>query len=386
MPAWRIEFLASVSPEETSSGLGRVVWELAASLHRLGHTVRVLYPADPATPHDAVRGVAAVPIPVAGAGRRPFARDIAFGKRATAEIDARADVIVGNDEKAGAVGRLPGRARSPPAWVHFAHDVALHTFDTLRPLEPNRGVRQRVGNWLDRRTLRGLEDRAISRARLVVVGSRLNADLIKRYYEVPTDRVAVVPIGVPDPVDVGTKAEARLALHVPPDVPVVAFVGRTPDRQGLPTALDAFGRVRSFFPGARFLVVGASPKAEPGVVPLGVVDETTKARVLRAADVFLFPARYEGFGLAPREAMRYGLATVVSAHVPMDGVDPGAVRVVAGDDAGDYASELAELLADLALRRSIGEAARAGSTSWSFDTMAERFEKAVSPFVPAGLR
>ncbi len=381
MPAWRIEFLASVPPEETSSGLGRVVWELGASLTRLGHTVRVLYPADPATPHAPFHGVEAVPLPTTGASRRPFGRDIAFGRHATEAIARDADLVVGNDERAGAVGTLSGGARATPAWVHFAHDVSLHTFDTLRPTEPDRGLRQRVGNWLDRRTLRGLEGRALARAGVVLVGSRSNADLLERYYPGTARRVAFLPIGVPAPLDVGTKAQARLELKVPPDVPVVAFVGRTPERQGLATALDAFRRVRSFFPGARFLVVGSSPPVEPGVVPLGVVDETTKARALTAADVFVFPARYEGFGLAPREAMRYGLATVVSAHVPLDGVGEGALRVVASDEAGDYASELAELLADVALRRSLGEAARAASASWSFDTMAERFEKAVAPLL-----
>ena len=378
MPTWRVEILSSVGPEETSSGLGRVVWELGAALATLGHSVRVLYPEDPPTPHAPVRGVAAVPVPTAGAGRRPFSRDIAFGKRATALLDPAADVIVGNDEKAGAVGTPPRRG-GHPVWIHFAHDVALHTIDTLRPLEPDRGVRQRVGNWLDRRSLKGLEGKAIDRAHAVVVGSKTNALLLEKYYRVPKERVAVVPIGVPAPRDVGSKADARLALKVPPDVPVVVHVGRTPDRQGLPTALEAFRRVRGFFPGARFLVVGSSPKPEPGVVPLGVVDEETKARALKAADVFLFPARYEGFGLAPREAMRYGLATVVSSHVPMDGVDASAVRVVATEEAGDYASELAELLADVALRRSLGEAARAASASWSFDVMATRFEKVVAP-------
>lgn len=384
MARWRIDFLASVGPEETSSGLGRVVWELAGSLARLGHHVRVVYPADPPTPHAPVDTVEAVPIPTTGASRRPFGRDIAFGKRATGVLDASADVIVGNDEKAGAVGAVG--ARRGPAWIHFAHDVALHTFDTLRPLEPDRGFRQRFGNWLDRRALKGLEDRAIARSRLVLVGSAKNAELLRRYYKVPGERVQLLPIGVPRPLEVGTRAEARLALHVPPDVPVVAFVGRNPERQGLPTALEAFRRVRSFFPGARMVVVGSKPATEPGVLALGVVDEPTKARALRAADVFLFPARYEGFGLAPREAMGYGLATVVSSHVPLDGVDPALLRVVASDDAGDYASELAELLADVALRRTLGEAARAASSAWSFDAMAERFEKSVGRFVAPAAR
>ncbi|HEY6238244.1 MAG TPA: glycosyltransferase family 4 protein [Thermoplasmata archaeon] len=382
MPRWRIDFLASVPPEETSSGLGRGVWGLSGALVSLGHRVRVLYPADPPRAHAPYLGVEAVPVPTAGASRRPFGRDIAFGRRATALIEPTTDLLIGNDEKAGALGTVPSTRKDRPVFGFMAHDVALHTFDTLRPLEPDRGLRQRVGNWLDRRALKGLEGQALARARAVLVGSSLNAELLERYYRIPKNRIHHLPHGVPDPVAVGTKAEARLALKVPPDVPVVAFVGRTPERQGLPVALAAFRKVRVFFPGARFLVAGSTPKSEPGVVPLGLVDEMTKARVFTAADVFIFPAKYEGFGLAPREAMRYGLATIVSSQVPLEGIEPSeACRVVASEDPADYASELAELLADPALRRSLGEAARTLADAMSYDRMAERFERIFAPIV-----
>jgi glycosyltransferase involved in cell wall biosynthesis len=130
-------------------------------------------------------------------------------------------------------------------------------------------------------------------------------------------------------------------------------------------------------------VVGMGPPAEPGVLALGTVDELTKARVLRASDVFLFPARYEGFGLAPREAMRYGVATVVSRHVPLEGVEPRtAVRIVPTDDPADYASELAELFADPRLRRSVGEAGRLYADRFSYARMADQFERWVAPLLP----
>ncbi|MCI4362358.1 MAG: glycosyltransferase family 4 protein, partial [Thermoplasmata archaeon] len=235
------------------------------------------------------------------------------------------------------------------------------------------------------RALERLERSALNRADVVIVASEKNRDLLATYYGVPKERVALLPLGIPAPIDVGTAAEARAALKIPIDVPVVAFVGKTPDRQGLDIALEAFRRTRVFFPGARFVVAGSSPKVEPGVASLGVVDEPTKARVFRAADVFLFPARYEGFGLAPREAMRYGAATVVSRHVPMDGAVPGTdVRVAADDDPGTFASELAELLADPATRRALGQHGKAYADTLSYERMAERFEGFFAPRVPPG--
>ncbi|HEV8049393.1 MAG TPA: glycosyltransferase family 4 protein [Thermoplasmata archaeon] len=387
MPGWRVDLLATAAPDDPTSGLSRTVFELGRALAERGHSVRVLYPSDgrPAPPGPA--GVEAVSVPLIGVSRRPFGRDIAIGRAASSLIRPDSDVVIGNDEKAGAL-QMPRAGGHRSVFGMFFHDVALHTFDTLRPLEPNGGVRQRVGNWLDRRALLRLESAALARADVVIVGSEANRALLGRYYAVPKDRIALLPLGVPAPLDVGTREAARAALRIPADAPVVAFVGRTPERQGLDLALAAFRRVRVFFPGARLLVAGSSPPAEPGVNGLGVVDEITKARVYRSADVFLFPARYEGFGLAPREAMRYGVATIVSSHVPLDGATaPADVRVVSDDDPGSYASELAELLADPATRREVGRLGQAYADTLSYEKMAERFETLFAPRVtgsPAG--
>jgi glycosyltransferase involved in cell wall biosynthesis len=358
------------------------VWELAAALTARGHRVRVLYPAESHGAHGAFRGVERVPVPVTGQTRRPFGRDIAIGKNASRLIDPESTVVVGNDEKAGALSIPSGRNGHGPILVQVVHDVALHTFDTLRPLEPDGGIRQRLGNWVDRRTLKRLEGDALNRAAAVLIASELNRKLLTEYYRVPSGRVHLVPHGVPDPLEVGARADARLALHLPNDVPVIAFIGRTPERQGLPLALDAFRRVRQLFPGSRFVIVGSKVPSEAGVMVLGPVDESTKAQVLRAADLFLFPARYEGFGLAPREAMRYGVPAIVSAHVPMDGANlERDLRCVSTDDAGEYAAALAELIADPALRRQIGDAGKAYADQFSYPKMAERFEATVGPLV-----
>jgi 1,4-alpha-glucan branching enzyme len=383
MAGWRVDLLATAAPDDPTSGLSRTVWELGHALAERGHSVRVLYPSDGRASAPGPSGVEAISVPVIGVSRRPFGRDIAIAKAASSLLRPDVDIVVGNDEKAGAL-ELNGHGGRKPVFGMFFHDVALHTFDTLRPIAPERGVRQRVGDWFDRRALQRLEQAALARADVVIVASAKNRDLLGTYYAVPKDRVALLPLGVPNPLEVGTKADARLALKVPADVPVVAFVGRTPDRQGLDIALEAFRRVRVFFPGARFLVVGSAPKAEPGVAGLGVVDEQTKARVYRAADVFVFPARYEGFGLAPREAMRYGVATVVSPHVPLDGAVAGTdVRVAADDDPGSYSSDLAELLADPALCRALAQHGKTYADTLSYERMAERFESLFTPRVRA---
>ncbi len=376
---WRIDFLATAPPQDTTSGLSRAVWSLAAALVARGHSARVLFPSSNLAVRADVQGVTAIPVPDPGDRRRPFGRDLAIGRDASDLIDPGVDVIVGNDEKAGAL-EWRTRPDGRPVFAMILHDVALHTFDTLRPHDPPGGLRQKVGNWLDRRALQKLEGNALSRARVILIPSEMNRELLRAKYGIADARVQLMPHGVPDPIDAGTAAEARLALKVPADVPVLSFIGRNPERQGLPTALAAFRKVRALFPGARLLVVGSPAPSESGVVGLGVVDELTKARVLRASHLFVFPARYEGFGLAPREAMRYGVPAIVSRHVPLEGIDPkSAVRIVDSDDPADYAAEIAGLLADPAKCRAMGEAGRRYADAFSYGRMAELFERFLAP-------
>ncbi len=383
MDSWAIDLIASAPPEEYGSGLSRTVWGIAAEMVRRGHRVRVLYPSHPFQIAPPYQGVERVPIPVVGRKREPYGYERAIARHATELLDPKADLVLANDEKGGAIELPNGHRAGRPVFGMLAHDIQQHHLLTMRAVtQPSPTVRQRVGTWLDRRTIARLEGRAFARSRGIVVASEANRKLLLELYPVPPDRVHVIPYPVPPLPEVGDKNACREALHIPLDVPVVAFLGRSPERQGLPIALEAFRRVRVFFPGARFLVAGTTTPPEPGVMSYGVVDEGQKSRILHAADLFLLPARYEGYGLAPREAMRAGVATIVSAHVPIDGAAAGReLRVVAEDDPGAYASDLAELLADPAQRRELAETGRKYAARFGIDQVTARIEAVYAPFL-----
>ena len=67
---------------------------------------------------------------------------------------------------------------------------------------------------------------------------------------------------------------------------------------------------------------------DPGVVRLGFVSNDELARLYRGAAAFVFPSRFEGFGIPIVEAMASGAPCVVSSHPSMDEASgDAAVRV-----------------------------------------------------------
>ncbi|MGK9165932.1 glycosyltransferase family 4 protein [Inquilinus limosus] len=116
-------------------------------------------------------------------------------------------------------------------------------------------------------------------------------------------------------------------------------------------------------------VVGDGP-ARPRIEPLydpartsfrGALPSESMPEVLAQADLFVWPAVNEAFGMALLEAQAAGLPAVVGAAGGVAGIlrhgETGLLAPV-GDEAG-FAAAVAALLDDPARRRAMGEAARA---------------------------
>lgn len=380
MTPWRIDLLGPPPPDPATPGLDRSLWELGAGLVRRGHRVRILYATATPAPPPPYQGVEGVPVPVVPSGRRPVPRAIEVGRAAGDCLAPDTQLLLGTDERVAAV-KAPGRGG--PVLAAYLRAIPSERVEPAPAGGTGRGIADRLGDWMDRRALRRLEGDLVRRSAALFVTSSALGSRLAQLHRGAEGRWRVLPPTVPDPALTESREEARMALRIPPDVPVAVFVGRRPERQGLEIALEAFRRSRVFFPGARFLVVGSSPKADPGVLPLGTADDPTKARALRAADVFLFPTLEVGTAYAVAEAMRYALPAIVSHRVQFDTAESKRIfRAVATDDPGDYAAEFAELFADPALRRRIGEAGQAYADQFSGARGAELVEQALAGRVP----
>ena len=97
--------------------------------------------------------------------------------------------------------------------------------------------------------------------------------------------------------------------------------------------------------------------------------EAQKPALYRGARAFIFPSRYEGFGLPPLEALACGVPVVGSDAASLPEVVGPAGILTAPDDVPGLAAGLARFLTDEAMlldyrRRAVAQAA---TFSWSKD-------------------
>lgn len=204
-------------------------------------------------------------------------------------------------------------------------------------------------------------------------------------------RVKRIHLGIPtsrfSAITPTARKTARASLDIPEDALAVGTVCRLVNLKGIDDLLGAAPGLLDRFPNLYFLVAGSGPEsdrlAEAGraiserIRFVGRVESTPD--FFAALDVFAFPSRYEGFGLAVAEALTSGL--------PVVGSDVGAIKemlessgggtVVPQSDPPALSNAIAAYLEDPSARATAGSAGREFAIrELSLEAMIARFEAA----------
>jgi glycosyltransferase involved in cell wall biosynthesis len=103
---------------------------------------------------------------------------------------------------------------------------------------------------------------------------------------------------------------------------------------------------------------------------LGFVSNEDLPDLYRAADVFVYPSLYEGFGLPPIEAMACGCPVMCSTRGSLGEIVEQAAAIVDPDDISSMAKQLALLANDAPLRQRLRVAGFAQSRKFDWNRTA----------------
>jgi glycosyltransferase involved in cell wall biosynthesis len=170
----------------------------------------------------------------------------------------------------------------------------------------------------------------------------------------------------------GERLAARAELGLDPHGPLAVVVGRLCEQKGQDLLIRAWPAISSQVPRASVAMVGAGPAREELQLAIGrrtditLVGESGRVGTwLAAADVAVFPSRWDGLSLALLEAASTGrsvVATDVGGVREVLGEGPGAGgAVIAGSEdeiVAGLASAIAARLGDPARAETEGRAAR----------------------------
>ncbi len=254
-------------------------------------------------------------------------------------------------------------------WMPRPYIVTIHDMSTL--LFPSRGDFRSTLH--EERYRRG----ALRAARVITVSNSTRRDL-EAVLRIPPERLRTI-YSAPDPTFLGSPDDAqqldleRYSIRSP----FILYAGTVRPQKNVPRLVEAFAVLRGEFenhpqykdlglviigdelsrnPSVRRAVIAT--RVEPFVRFLGFVPIETLKMFYRAATIFAFPSLYEGFGLAPLEAMACGTPVVASNLPPLVEAVGEAAELVTPDNVFDIARGLRELLLNEARRKALSIAGR----------------------------
>lgn len=318
----RILMLTWEFPPQIVGGLGRAVADLSQSLAKAGHDVHVLTGENSHIPREETyRGVTVHRVSV------PHPEPLNF-------LDSVLYLNFQLIEKAIQL-HLSGWQ-----WdVVHAHDwlvahsakVLKHSFEkpmvaTIHATESGRndGIHNDLQNHINQ-----VEWWLTYEAYQVIVCSDHMKDELKRLFQVPEDKISILPNGV----RLENFRETHKDLvnfrrqYVTDDEKLIFYIGRLVREKGLDTLLESVPQVLEKYPRSRFVIAGKGPEKErlehkarelgvdERVSFIGFIDDPTRNSLYRVADAAVFPSYYEPFGIVALEAM--------AAQTPLIATDIG---------------------------------------------------------------
>jgi glycosyltransferase involved in cell wall biosynthesis len=227
--------------------------------------------------------------------------------------------------------------------------------------------------WFDLPIWRVMLHAAAHRSRRLVAVSDATADDLVHFYRIPRTNIEVVPHGVDE--HFFSLARDRASLQ-----PMMLCVSTLHPHKNLDNLLRAFALFRAANPHHRLVIAGlrgfyaeelerlrAELQLEQSVTFTGWIPREELYQLFREASAFIYPSRFEGFGMPILEALAAGIPSACSNVEPMKSIAADAALQFDPSNIEGIRAAMHSLVNDASVRHRLTEAGpqRAAQFSWN---------------------
>ena len=254
-----------------------------------------------------------------------------------------------------------------PRWITCPNVTVFHDLQHVRHPEFFR--------WWDLPFWKMLLAWSMRNSRLIVAVSEATRLDVMEHYGLAGDRVRTIPHGVDE------RFFTLPRPHV--DSKMILCVSTLHPHKNLDRLMRVFVKLRREVPNCRLVIAGMkghqSTELEELRAGLGLTDSVEMTgwipreelyRLYSRAAAFVFPSRFEGFGMPVLEALAAGIPTACSSAEPMGSMAGQAAVRFDPESEEDMLGAIRKVLLDAGARTSLAEAGPRRARDFSWDTSA----------------
>ena len=268
---------------------------------------------------------------------------------------------------------LPIYSLSP--YIVTIHDIIYFLYADQCP--------SRMAHYYARRML----SYTTKHAKVILTDSEHSKQDLQRYFRIPAEKIRVIFPAADERAFPGEPNSSLLAqYHIVQ--PYILYVGKHHEYKNVMTLMRAYMTQRDIHQNFQLVIAGKQDSRQKALYEIAAQFDSGK-RILftdfvpdgqlfdlyRGARLFVFPSRYEGFGLPPLEAMACGVPVISSHAASLPEVVGDAAIQVNPDDVSALADAMRSVLTDENLWCTLKYKGLARAQQFSWETAARQLLK-----------